>query len=118
MCYVGREMVNAAQTDEPRSVNRRIFADTLTVGTFLSLVKVAGAAKVIVTARFFGTADALDAFLIAFLIPAFVADVAAGSLSPSLIPTFIEVRDKSSRAVAERLYSSVLAASTALLALL
>ena len=111
-------MVNAAQTAVHRSVNWRIFADTLTVGTFLTLVKLAGAVKVIAMARFFGTADALDAFLIALVVPSFVAEVAAGSLSPALIPTFIEVRDREGRAVAERLYSSVLLGSSASLAVL
>ena len=33
------------------------------------------------TARYFGTGDALDAFLIAFLLPSFVSDVVAGSFT-------------------------------------
>jgi putative peptidoglycan lipid II flippase len=49
-----------------------------------------GAAKVVITARFFGTSDELDAFLIAFLLPAFLADVVAGSVTPCLVPQLVK----------------------------
>jgi putative peptidoglycan lipid II flippase len=52
----------------------------------------AGAAKLIVIARFFGAGDQLDAFLIAFLLPSFAADVVAGSFTPSLVPMLVRVR--------------------------
>ena len=42
------------------------------------------------TARFFGTGDQLDAFLIAFLLPSFLSDVVAGSLTPCLIPLLVK----------------------------
>jgi putative peptidoglycan lipid II flippase len=97
------------------SVQWRIFGNTLTVAGFTALVKVFGAAKIVVTAGYFGTADTLDAFLIAFLIPSFVAEVAAGSLGPSLIPTLIEVREQRGENAARRLCGSVLAGSAVLL---
>jgi putative peptidoglycan lipid II flippase len=97
------------------SANRRLFANLITVGMLSSAVKLAGALKVVVTAHFFGTSDAMDAFLIAFIIPAFVADIAAGSLSPSLIPTLVEVRIQKGEQAAQRLYSSVLLGTIVLL---
>ena len=45
-----------------------------------------------VTARFFGTSDALDAFLIAFLLPSFISDVVAGSFTPSLVPLLVRTQ--------------------------
>src|SRR5260221_12156557 len=95
-----------------RSVQWRIFANTLTVAGFTALVKVCGAAKIVVTAGYFGTADTLDAFLIAFLIPSFVAEVAAGSLGPSLIPTLIEVGERCGEDSARKLWGGVLAGGT------
>lgn len=97
------------------STNWRIFRDTLLVGGITSVVKIAGTAKVMVSARFFGAGDALDAYLIAFLIPSFVSDVMSGSLGPSLIPLLIETRERSGFAAAERLYSTVLISGVALL---
>jgi putative peptidoglycan lipid II flippase len=111
-------MANPALTASQKSANWRIFGALLTVGSFTALAKIGGGAKVIVTARYFGTSDALDAFLIAFVLPSFVADTAAGSLIPSLMPTYIEVRQKQGRETALRLYRGVLAGSAILLALL
>ena len=62
------------------------------VGGLNSASKVAGAVKVAIMARYFGTSDSLDAFLIAFLLPAFVADVIGGCIAPSLIPVLMRVR--------------------------
>ena len=118
MCYVGSQMASVAPSIARQSVIWRIFAATVTVGSFTTLAKVAGGAKVILMARYFGTSDALDAFLIALVLPSFVAETAAGSLIPSLIPTFIEVRQSKGPEAAQRLYSSVLAASAMLLTML
>jgi putative peptidoglycan lipid II flippase len=98
---------------EPRSTSWRMLADTATVGGWTAAVKVAGAVKVILAARLFGTGDAMDAFLIAFLLPAFFMDMLAGPLDSALIPALIELRQKQGKAAAEALYSNVLAAAGA-----
>ena len=90
-----------------------MLADTATVGGWTAAVKVAGAVKVILAARLFGAGDAMDAFLIAFLLPAFFMDMLAGPLDSALIPALIELRQKQGRAAAEELYSNVLAAAGA-----
>src|ERR1700675_4753438 len=100
-------MANPTLTASQKSVNWRILGALLTVGSFTALAKLAGGAKVVVTARYFGTSDALDAYLIAFVLPSFVADTAAGSLIPSFLPAFIEVRQKQGIEAAARLYGSV-----------
>ena len=88
-----------------RSTSWRMLADTATVGGWTAAVKVAGAVKVILAARLFGAGDAMDAFLIAFLLPAFFMDLLAGPLDSALIPALIELRQKQGRAAAEALYS-------------
>jgi putative peptidoglycan lipid II flippase len=98
-----------------RSVNGRIFAAIISVGGFTILVKLAAVAKQLVIASRFGTSDALDAFLIAFLAPSFAINVAAGSFSAALIPTFIEVREREGQDAAQRLFSSVLVLSCLLI---
>ena len=70
----------------------RVFSNAATVGALTTAAKLAGAAKVIVTARYFGTSDALDAYLIAFLLPSFLSDVVAGSFTPSLVPLLVRTQ--------------------------
>src|SRR5712691_11596472 len=92
-----------------RFTSWRMLADTATVGGWTAIVKVAGAAKVILAARLFGTGDAMDAYLIAFLLPSFFIDMLSGPLDSALIPTLIQVRESNGRTAAESLYASVLA---------
>lgn len=96
-----------------RSGSWRMLADTATVGGWTVAVKVAGGVKVILAARLFGTGDAMDAFLIAFLVPAFFIDMLAGPLDSALIPQLIELRQKQGRAAAEALYAKLLAGAGA-----
>ena len=96
------------------SLNKRIFAIMLTVGGLTLVVKVAAAAKELVVAYQFGTSDALDAFLMAFLLPQFVVELIGGSLSAALIPTYVQVREQEGREAAQRLFSSVMTSSIVL----
>lgn len=89
------------------SINSRIFSAIFTVAICTGVVKLAGLAKVVAVAGRFGTGDDLDAWLIAFLVPAFLADAVAGSVSASLVPAFVEVREHQGSASAQRLLSSV-----------
>ena len=66
-------------------------------------------------ARWFGRSDALDAFLIAFLLPSFLVNLIAGSFNAAMIPTFIEVREREGKAAAQRLFSGVMVVSLGLL---
>jgi putative peptidoglycan lipid II flippase len=96
-----------------RFTSWRMLADTVTVGGWTSLVKLGGAIKLILAARLFGAGDAMDAYLIAFLLPSFFIDMFAGPLDSALIPTLIEVREKRGKEAAEKLYRSTLAAAGA-----
>ncbi len=99
-----------------RSVNRRIFAAMLTVGSLTLVVKLASTARELMLAHQFGTGDALDAFLIAFLLPSFIIQVVAGSFNIALIPTYVRVREHEGQDAAQRLFSNAMVWSTASLA--
>jgi putative peptidoglycan lipid II flippase len=104
----GKYLIGEAQALRYRSVHWRVLSNTATVGVFSAVAKVAGAAKIIVTARYFGTSDALDAFLIAFLLPSFFADVVAGCLTPSILPVLARVRASGGEGGAARLARTAL----------
>jgi putative peptidoglycan lipid II flippase len=76
---------------------------------FLTIVAKAGStAKELIVAQSFGRGDALDAFLIAFLLPSFVVSLVMHSLGVALIPTFVEIRQKQGDEAAQRLFSSMM----------
>ncbi len=88
------------------SPNRRILAAILTVGGFSVVVKVTATVKELVVAYQFGTGDAVDAFLIAFLVPSVVVNVVAGSLTAAFTPVYIEVRETLGVPAARRVFQS------------
>jgi len=92
--------VSTAQAAERRASHKRVFTNAALVGVLATAAKLAGAAKVMVTARFFGAGDQLDAFVIAFLLPAFFTDIVAGSFGASFVPAFIRVRSNQGEAAA------------------
>lgn len=71
--------------------------------------------KEMVAAAWFGTGDAMDAFVIAFTIPSFTINVIAGSFNAALIPVHVDVRQKDGTAAAQRLFSSTVSLSLFLL---
>jgi putative peptidoglycan lipid II flippase len=97
------------------SNNGRIFAAIVIVGGFTIVVKLASTVKELVVAHQFGTGDALDAFLVAFVLPSFLMTVVAGSLNVALVPTYIQVWEDEGRDAAQRLFSSAMIWNTALL---
>ena len=98
-----------------RSVNRRIFVAALTVGGSALVVRSAGMVKEMAVAGRFGVSDALDAFLVALLLPTFAITVTAGSFNSAFIPTFVQVREKDGPEEAQRLLSGVAALNIAAL---
>ena len=110
--------LNWWNTWQERSVNRRIFGAMVTVGGLTTLVKLVAAAKEMAIAYQFGTSDELDAFLIAFVLPAFAVKLIAGSLNAALIPTYIQVREQEGQPAAQRVLSSVMVLSIGFLVVL
>jgi putative peptidoglycan lipid II flippase len=89
------------------SINRQIFAATVTVGLLSGLVKFASVGKELVIAWRFGTGNELDAFIIAMVVPAFIINVVAGSFKSALIPTYIRVREQQGQKAAQQLFSGI-----------
>lgn len=96
-----------------KTVWRRIVSAALAVSGTTTLVKIVGAAKVILVARAFGTSGELDAYLLAFLFPSFTGDVVAAASSPALIPLFLEARQREGAERANRLLAGFLLATLA-----
>ncbi len=88
------------------SVNSKIFSAAIIVAGGTLFVKLIAVVKELVVAWKFGTADELDAFLIALTIPSLLIAIIAGSFNAALIPTYIKVRDQEGRAIAQQLFSS------------
>ncbi|MBZ5636598.1 MAG: hypothetical protein LAO55_26025 [Acidobacteriia bacterium] len=82
--------------------------DTLTVSAFTTLAKLMGAAKALVLARVFGSSAALDSYLLAFLLPSFLADIFCGPLVPVLVPKLVELEFREGQAKTVALYAHVL----------
>jgi putative peptidoglycan lipid II flippase len=97
------------------SINRKIFGAAITVAIWTALVKVVAVVKELVVAWRFGTGDALDAFLIALVVPSFIINVVAGSFNAALIPTYIQVREQEGTKAAQRLFSGTTVWSLGLL---
>jgi putative peptidoglycan lipid II flippase len=93
---------------QKRSVNTSIFSAMVTVGGITMCVKLAAGVKDVVIAMQFGTSDAFDAFLIAFVLPAFAINLIGGSLNAALIPTYIQVQAQEGTQAAQQLLSSVM----------
>ncbi len=74
------------------SVNRQIFGAAVTVGVVTFFVSCAVILKDLLVAYRFGTSDEMDAFLIAWLIPAFASTVVAEPFTAALIPTYVQIR--------------------------
>lgn len=93
----------------------KILAAALTVGGLALVAKLAGMGRELLIAASFGTADAVDAFVLAWELPAFLINVVGGSFNAALIPIYVETRDRHGETAAHRLLSGVLAISLALL---
>ena len=91
------------------SVNRQIFGATLIVGFFTLSVKVVALLRELIIASAFGTGDALEAFIIAYIIPAFIVNVVSGSLNAAMMPTYIQVREQEGPEEAQKLLSGIIA---------
>lgn len=91
-----------------RLAGRGLLSTILTVGGVTLLVKFAMAGKEVFVARQLGVGDALDAFLVAFSLPGIAINIISGSFNVALIPTYIQVRERSGDEQARHLLSGVM----------
>jgi len=97
------------------STNRKILSATLVIAALTFGAKLVSTGKELVVAASFGTGDAIDAFLVAFLVPSLAITVISGSFNAAFIPTYVQVREREGKDAAQRLLSNVLAWSALLL---
>jgi putative peptidoglycan lipid II flippase len=109
--------LTSLQPQAPASLTpgRKIFNAAASVAVCSAIAGLGATAKELVVARWFGRGDALDAFLIAFLLPSFLVNLVAGSFNSAMIPTFIQVREREGKEAAQRLFSGVMVVSLGLL---
>ena len=98
------------------SVNQRIFRAASIVTFAGVLVKLVATAKEFVVAGAFGRSDAMDAFLIAFLVPGLLVNLFSESMNQALIPTLVRVRENDGHRNAQALLSGAMAWMFGLLA--
>ena len=72
------------------------------------MVKVVATAKEFVVAGAFGRSDAMDAFLIAFLVPGLLVNLFSESMNQALIPTLVRVREMDGLRKAQELLSGAM----------
>jgi len=88
------------------SVDRRIFRAAASVTAAGILVKLVATLKEVSVAGVYGRSDAMDAFLVAALIPGLLINLISESMNQALVPTLIRVRDLEGHESARRLFSS------------
>src|ERR1700682_1048835 len=106
------------RTNGQVSTNRKIFSAALTVGLLSAVAKAGGTLKELIVAHSFGRGDALDAFLIAFLLPSFLLNLVMGALGSALIPTLVKTRQDQGPEAAQKLLSSTMLLSMVALTLI
>jgi putative peptidoglycan lipid II flippase len=99
---------------KPVSTNRKIFRAALTVGSLSIIARAATVLREMVVARWFGRGDALDAFLISFLLPSFVLMLITGSLSSAAVPVILQTKSDGEEA-RNKLLSEIVLLSAAVL---
>jgi len=87
---------------------RALLRAALAVGGLTAVVKLAALLKDSLVAAHFGNGAALDAFLLALVVPTFLISVAAGTLPAALTPAYIAQREHRGSASARLLAGAVL----------
>jgi putative peptidoglycan lipid II flippase len=97
------------------TVNRRILAAAITVGTMNGIVMIVAVLRDLVFAYRFGTGAIVDAFLMGLLVPTMAVQIIGGSLGLAIVPEVIRLHGSSDRAEADLLSSSTTLIGLALL---
>ena len=95
----------------------RIVRGAGVVGLFTLAVKAIAFAKELLIASVYGRGDALEAFLLALVLPTMVTGIVAGSFRQAFVPVYVRVRNRDGALESDRLASHALAVALALLSL-
>ncbi|MDR3739980.1 MAG: lipid II flippase MurJ [Terracidiphilus sp.] len=108
-------MSTAVATARNSGLNARVFRAATAVTVAGVAVKLVAMAKEFVVAGVYGRTDAMDAFLVALLIPGLLVNIVSESMNQALIPTFVRVRAMDGVDRARQLLSNAMVSSCALL---
>ena len=98
------------------SPHRQVAEAAVVVAFFTFATKVAAAGRDIVVAKHFGTADQVDAFLVAWLAPSLAISIAGNSLNAAFMPLYVEARQRGGSGPAQTLLGSTTALAVACIA--
>jgi putative peptidoglycan lipid II flippase len=90
-------------TDSSTRGRWAILGSIFTISILTLIVKMVALGKDLVAAHQFGTSDAMDAFLMAFLIPALIPMIMSQSLPSALVPAYAVVRELDGSLAADRM---------------
>lgn len=85
-----------------RGVASRVVSGIVLVAGLTAVAKMASFFKDAAVARFFGTGDDVDAFLMAFGLLVFACSLAGGALPEAFLPAYVEIRHRSGYRRAQR----------------
>lgn len=97
------------------SINKKIFRAAFAVALATVVVKAVTTVKDLAVAHSFGRSDNLDAFLFAFMLPAFALNLIVAAVSAALVPVLVEARQKEGENAAQQLLSTVMLLTGAVL---
>ncbi|MGD9509622.1 MAG: murein biosynthesis integral membrane protein MurJ [Geminicoccaceae bacterium] len=110
-CRYARSLARWRSSD----LNRGILSALLTVGAATIALKLAAVGRELAVAYQFGTSDALDAFIIAFLPASFAINVQIAAFSAALMPTFIRMSREDGHGAARQVAESTLLGAVVML---
>jgi putative peptidoglycan lipid II flippase len=102
-------MASIAQIDRLKTgpgIHQGILRAAVSVVAAGILVKVVATLKEVAVAGVYGRSDAMDAFLMAALIPGLLINLISESMNQALVPTLIRVQEREGRERAQQLLSS------------
>lgn len=91
-----------------RSANKLILRALLAISSATLLLRVFGLGMQVVVTSQFGASSAMDAYLVASMVPGIVANLMVNVFAGSVTPIFARVSARSDRALASRLFSTML----------
>ncbi len=96
--------------------HRRVLSRVALLGTATVGIKLMALAKDLLVARQLGAGDALDAYLVALVLPSYVAVILAHTFASAFVPTYIRLWRREGLPSAQQLAGGVLAVALAILA--
>ncbi len=99
------------------ALDRRVLVNAAMLGTATVLIKLVALGKDWMVAQRLGAGDALDAYLIALMIPSYAVAVLGHSFASAFVPGYVRLLTQESLAAANRMTAAALAAAVVMLAL-